>query len=461
MTKKKKYAAAAIAAAGAVILLAVLLWHRQPPVPYLIHEGDTGKVRKMQGERGETLSIGASQLPASIHPYQGLNETMEILKKLVYEPLAYENRDGSLTYALAESIVISADGKSARVVLEQGNTFGDGQEVTARDVAEAYGWHQDAANGSAYQAVLDRVASAEANGMDTLRLEFVDNTIENLEVFTVPVMHVTEEILRKNETMTGSGPYELTALVPSSAVRLTRREGMSPKAYPYGKIEIESPAGVDFTEMLGEQSYDWLYLSDVQMEAVCQDGAYNVYEFGKKYGKYLVLNKNHPGMAQADSRRQIAAAIDREQLFEDCFEDGRLPGGLLLGGSHKEERKGGVATGKTEGLTLFRELDGPSMAVADWVAAALEEQGIPVEQRDKMGEAPLSGEDVAMYLYNGWYTELIAEDVPFTIDKETELQEYCKSWENWIWEEKWILPLWQEGYYGASLAGREIPELIQ
>ncbi|MGI6070361.1 MAG: ABC transporter substrate-binding protein [Blautia sp.] len=454
MTRKKKCAAAVIAVAGAVVLLAVLFWHRQPSVPYLIHEGDTAKVRKMEEDRKETLMVGASQIPSSIHPYQGQNETMDILKKLVYEPLAYRNQDGSLTYALAEKVVISQDGQEAEVTLKADRTFRDGSDVTAEAVAAAFGWHQEMANESAYQVVLQKVAKAEPVEEGILRIQFTGNSIDNLKVLEVPVMHVTEELLKKNETLAGSGPYEIDTLVPSKSVRLSLRDGMTAEDFPYKNVQIETPGGKDFTGILKAQAYDWMSVSDSQEEAACGDGAYDIYEFGKAYGMYLVCNRNHPEMADLQKRQLVMQSIDREKLFEDCFSQGLLPKGILLDRSPKEKKGQKAADASWKSLTLYRGQDNAAMAVADWLIKAWEQQGITVEQQDKIKEGPLTGQDVSMYLYCGWYEELLAEEGPFVPGEEMELSRYCEAFEDWIEEEAWILPLWQEGAYSAALAGR-------
>ena len=103
ISRQKKILFAGISAA-LVIACAVLLWKPSSSSSYLILEGEASRVKEASSS---TYQIGVSSMSASMHPYAQDNQTTDILRRLVYQPLLMIREDQSISYMLAETIRIS------------------------------------------------------------------------------------------------------------------------------------------------------------------------------------------------------------------------------------------------------------------------------------------------------------------------------------------------------------------
>ena len=108
MERKKKLGVIII---GICIILSIVYFVLPSKNKYLIYEGSASHVNDKKRSDDDTLYIGVTQATDSIHPYKQDSETMDILLKLVYEPLIYINEDTSIKYEIAKKVTLKDNGE--------------------------------------------------------------------------------------------------------------------------------------------------------------------------------------------------------------------------------------------------------------------------------------------------------------------------------------------------------------
>ncbi|MEV6349190.1 ABC transporter substrate-binding protein [Actinoplanes sp. NPDC051851] len=103
----------------------------------------TGATRKADSATSTTLTFGEQQAPPSLNP-GSIDVGFVDFTMLSYEPLFYQNPDGTVGPALAESWKYAGEGnKQLDVVLRGGVTFSDGDPVDADAVIASLEYSRD------------------------------------------------------------------------------------------------------------------------------------------------------------------------------------------------------------------------------------------------------------------------------------------------------------------------------
>ncbi|MEK7108884.1 MAG: ABC transporter substrate-binding protein [Patescibacteria group bacterium] len=180
--------------------------------------------------RGGSLTEGIIGSPRFINPILAVSDADRDLTALVYSGLLHALPDGSYVPDLAESYVVSPDGKTYTFVIRPNATFQDGSSVTAEDVVYTVQKIQDPALKSPALANWQGVTVRE---LDSHTVTFVLRSayspfIENLTLGIVPkqlwqdVPNDEFPFSELNTSPVGSGPYQVSSIsrtasgIPSS-----------------------------------------------------------------------------------------------------------------------------------------------------------------------------------------------------------------------------------------------------
>lgn len=300
---------------------------------------------------GGSFVEGAVGTPRFVNPLLATSQTDLDLTTLIYSGLVREEKDGTFTPDLAESVEISPDGMTYTFRLKEGLTFHDGDPLTAEDVLFTIALAQNPEAKSARRADWEGV-SAKADD---------DRTI----VFTLPAPYAP---FLENATM-GILPKHLWESVPVAEFQFaplnTRPIGSG--AYRIKDVAFDSTGAPTEYELvpfkkfaLGEANITRItyriYPNDEEMQAAYEDG--DIDSFVSSSPKLLprnaendsnlirvplsrvfsvFLNQNHASvLANASVRNALNAAIDKQKLVNDILGgygttlDGPIPSGLML-----------------------------------------------------------------------------------------------------------------------------------
>jgi peptide/nickel transport system substrate-binding protein len=175
---------------------------------------------------GGTFTMTMDSDPGSLDPQASASANVFQLGRFAYDSLLSTGEDGALVSGLASDW--SVDGTTVTMTLLDGVTCSDGTPFTATDAAANITYVADPANQSPLLGTyLPPGVTAAASGSTlTLTLAapapFVLEGLANLPM--VCAAGLADRSLLTAGTL-GTGPYQLTELVPSDHVTFTLREG--------------------------------------------------------------------------------------------------------------------------------------------------------------------------------------------------------------------------------------------
>ncbi len=168
--------------------------------------------------QGGTLVEGIVGTPRFVNPVLAINRADHDMVALIYSGLVKLDEKGELVPDIAESIQLSEDGKTYRVVLRKGVRFHNGSELKARDVAYTIALIQNPELKSPLRGNWDGVVIEEVNEyeLNIVLEEAYTPFMENLTVGILPrelwdELPIEQVPFSGNNTQpVGTGPYMVT-----------------------------------------------------------------------------------------------------------------------------------------------------------------------------------------------------------------------------------------------------------
>lgn len=244
-------------------------------------------------------------------------------ESVINEPLFIPNtlKVDDYTPWLAKSWQFAPDGKQLTLTLQTGVTWTDGQPFTADDVAFTLNMlvKNPALN---LNGLL--LTEAHADGADKVVLTFPRPSFTQLPfvgmTYIVP-KHIWEKVPDPGtftfDNPVGTGPFMLDTWSPQGY--LLKK---NPKYWQPGKPKIDGLQYVTYTSnvsanlALAQGELDWAgnFVNNIDKEYVAKDPENNHYWFPAVSPTYLTFNMTKPQYQNADVRKAVSLALDREEL---------------------------------------------------------------------------------------------------------------------------------------------------
>lgn len=305
-----------------------------------------------QEEQVLNLAIGSE--PPTIDPALATDSTSGAIIKNVFEGLTAMNNDGEILPAAAESWEVSEDGLTYTFKLREGNTWSNGDPVTASDFEYAWKRVLNPETASQYASILYVLEGAEAynsgegeadavgvTAVDeaTLEVKLANPTSYFLELTAfytyMPVHQATVEAdadwaLDASDAYVTNGPFSLTEWAHSSHYVLVKSdsywdaESVSLDTVNVQIIEAESTANAEF--QAGGIDYLGAPYSTVSLDAIDlyrANDELNVAPYAAIY--WYKLNTTDEVMSNVNIRKALALAVDRQALVDNVTKGGQLP----------------------------------------------------------------------------------------------------------------------------------------
>ncbi|MDE6723189.1 MAG: hypothetical protein K2J55_03225, partial [Eubacterium sp.] len=312
MTSGKKRKIKIIAVLSAVIILiaacVIVLSYADLSNEHLIYRGSPVQALSLDKDRRKTLRIGVSSTVPDIHPYNHGDEISDVLTKLVYEPLLDINNDCDVKYCAAKKLVFENNGQQATVKLNKKKSFSDGTRLTADIVYNSYQWFIE--QETAYNELLSVIKEIQVVDDETLVFIFNYAHIDNIKVFTIPVIYLFDTDSFYGSTALGTGCYAVDTLTVYSDIVLKRNENFGKKA-KYKEVVIQAVDYANLDSLLETKDFDIFLITNKMADKVKENGAYNIYEMGQETGWYLEYNTENQ-----DARRAVAKMAEGKDFFE-------------------------------------------------------------------------------------------------------------------------------------------------
>ena len=293
---------------------------------------------------GGTLTIqgdaGSPQLVENFNPLVLATELHGA--QLMYEPLEIRSPiDGSFTPYLATGHTFS-NPKTVVFTIRQGVTWSDGKPFTAQDVVFTYDLLKKYPELDS-SGIWSQISSTKASG-NKVTVTFKEPNVPFVGVLAAQVIvpeHIWSSIKDPakftNTKPVGTGPFTLDKFAPTQySLKKNPDYWQADKIAP-DEVVMPAQSTNQSTNQLDVTSgkFDWSYnyLPDVQKTYVDRDKTHNKYWFppGGTIGLFLNLTKQP--YQNADFRKGVSLALDRDSIAEKAvngYEKGASLSGLIL-----------------------------------------------------------------------------------------------------------------------------------
>lgn len=253
-------------------------------------------------------------------PATATNQFVNTYLYPVYDRLVYQAPDGALEPMLAESYEFTDDNLTFRMTLRQDVTFSDGTPFDAEAVRANIERGKTLANSSIKP---DLASISEVVVVDEFTVELrLANPAGSLPALLADRagMMVSPAAFGNADLdlrPVGAGPYQVVDHQPGVLITYERSpDYWDPDAQTLGGIEISMVLDPEARlRAVSDDTVDATSLNTDQAELV--DGPGLVLDSATSAASFLLyLNKSKPGLDNADVRRALSLAVDREGISE-------------------------------------------------------------------------------------------------------------------------------------------------
>lgn len=249
----------------------------------------------------------------SLNPYDCTDYTNKTVLSLLYQGLFAIDQDYRCYPVLCQNYQVSWDLKTYTFTLAEA-TFSDGSAVTADDVVASL---KAAQKGDVYKGRFDRVDkfTVAGDGKVEIRMKVACESLPML--LDVPIVKAGEV---KSASPLGTGPYVFAAGEQPSLQR--RKDWWCNGGVPVTAEQIRLMAAGTPSEL--RDAFEFSNLSLVTTDPGSDTYAdfhsdYELWESENGIFLYLGCNKNSKVLDNADLRRELLQAVDREGIVAEFY----------------------------------------------------------------------------------------------------------------------------------------------
>ena len=280
--------------------------------------------------KGGRIVFGTIGEPSNLNPYISMDSAShEVADYIFISPLRYDKNLCIEPWA-AESVELSADGRTLTIRLKKGILWEDGVELTADDLVYTVKTVAKPETGSPYAEDFMRIKSIEADDKYTVTCTYEKYYARALPSFCSAILpkHLLEgqdwrsgEFARKP---IGAGPFKLAGWESGSMVTLTANE-----RYFMGRPNLDEviyrviPDSATMFMELRAKRLDMMGLSPEQYLLQTKDRIwqedFTKYRYLSSAYTYLGFNMRHPFFQDKRVRKAISYAINRDELVQGAL----------------------------------------------------------------------------------------------------------------------------------------------
>ena len=324
------------------------------------------------GDQKDMILNSSDELNA-INPFYISGATDSWITELIWDRMMRIGPDGLAQPWAAETVEWADDAMSVTVTLREGMMWHDGQPVTTDDVVFSFTAPVDFA--PMYKPFVDGIANIEVLDERTLRFDLTEPNAafetSTLAKLNLAPKHVWEPLLAGlaegenaesvlEETRIGSGPFKFNRWVTQQEVVLDA----NPDHWAPPKMDrwilrivlnVEATLGMLRS---GELNFLSDYTGDpaLLLEAAEADGDLEVVESVDIGFQYLAFNLRRPPFDDADFRRALSAAINRELIRKAAYNGFAVNANSVVSPALSFWHKAGIEEELPTGMDLAKQI---------------------------------------------------------------------------------------------------------
>ena len=304
-------------------------------------DGTDTSTTAASGATGGTVRIGYGGAPADLNPGMGVLAEDYIMYDLVYDPLLEIDLEGNFQPKVATDWSVSDDGLTWTLTIRDDITFHDGTPLTAEDVVFSLNLYRDTADFPILPTSVAPFTTIEAVDATTVTLTseapVAAFDYRMVAMYVLP-RHIWEAeadpVAFTNDEMIGSGPFVLAEYAQDEFVRLTANEDYWGGAPSVDELIFQTFTNPD-ARVQGLVNGDLDMITEFPATALptlqntenieVADGL----DFGGRLADIIFnmvdpancppeggICSGHPALRDAEVRRALAQAVDKQQLID-------------------------------------------------------------------------------------------------------------------------------------------------
>ncbi|HEX6257567.1 MAG TPA: ABC transporter substrate-binding protein [Euzebyales bacterium] len=404
-----------------------------------------GGTEAAAGGDASTLVVGGTEVPSHLDPAVVYElYASNILFNTTNRLVEAQPGTGEIGPGVAEEWEISDDGLTYTFTLREGVTFQDGSDLTSEDVkwsleravninhpesaAFLLGGVESIETPDDYTVV---ITLSEPNATFLSRLNYTVATIlpSDGDAYTAPDQALEEpsageaEEYINDETIVGSGPYELTDYRPGESMTLEAFDDYwgDPPAIDTVQVQFfEDTAQMRNAMAAGEIDFNWNEFAPAERASLTEEEGMTISQTEGGRIRYIVIDVTAAPFDDPEVRRAMSASIDRQRIIDEVFEGAgvplysMIPSTFDVNADYMADIEAEVPEGTEIELWYPLNKYGDTEAdVAETIARSLEEAGFTVTTQSADWAAEYSDNTTtgtySVYLL-GWYPDYIDPD---------------------------------------------------
>lgn len=280
-------------------------------------------------DSSSSITIGIPQdLEDSLDPHKAVAAgTKEILFN-IFEGLVKADSKGDLIPAVAESYIISEDGKTFTFTLRSGVKFHDGTDVTADDVLFCIAKNADASNGEPLISAFSNIDEYKADG-NNIVISLKEADPDFLQYMTMAIIPKANDKADTNPI--GTGPYKYVSRSAQENIILKAFDQYwGEKAY-ISDVTLKICANADsiVMDLLGGSIDFFARITSAQV-AQLQNADFEILEGTMNLVQAMYLNNDFEPFKDVRVRQALCYAVDQKEIIDICFDGKGSPVGSSM-----------------------------------------------------------------------------------------------------------------------------------
>lgn len=277
--------------------------------------------------------------------------------------------------------------RALELTLRKGVRFHSGRELRGEDVCATLKALGDPKLGSPHRAVADAIARCTVAGEHTLRIELGRDHATLLTDLEVPVLRADQAYAERGADLDGLGPYRVAAQSEEEVLLEPADNGVLPQPKHALSVRTIHDANVRVLRLMaGRSDIAPNAIPLALLPAVAREPDVTVTSSKGANTTYLLLHNERAPFDDAEVRRGVSAAIDRELIVRTLLSGQARPAAGLMPTGHWAASPGATAlpfdpevaraafAGVSE-ITLLTSTDRAKLTVARAVGQMIGDQG--------------------------------------------------------------------------------------
>ncbi len=264
--------------------------------------------------------------PSTLNPLLNDDESVDMVFRLVYEPLIMIDSEFKAQPNIAESWYFSNEGKTITLKLKNGLRWHSGQNITSNDVVYSINTIKYADESSMYKACVKYIEDVVMIDSQTVNINFSRAFSGNIYALTFPLINHKsssgQNVYEASENMEplGNGSFDFGSYSASKNLELIRAESCVGKNPVAERINVVISKDTD-TDLyyFSTGGTDCVYgnandLVGKNMPARVAEYSYNTNEYD-----FIGFNFNNAILNDKNVRKAIAYAVPKEDILKIIY----------------------------------------------------------------------------------------------------------------------------------------------